>query len=217
MYIFTYTVVTLQTYTVHKTCWFILCIVGEREVRKKWGSAIIALTEGVTNTGRQRRSEKRKRRWKRRPEWQGPRSRWAGRDNQSREMSRVPRSPRQPPRSDRWQAWWMAAHSEHTPLGAREEEGGEGRTVKKGKQRAAGGQKGRQVSGDTEEKEGGGQSGNVFVNDHWEQGLHQVHQWHVRDEGIEIFLWAALLCRQKPHKLISTLTGGSKEPQLFWL
>lgn len=46
---------------------------------RKGGSPIIALTEGGTNTGRQRRSEKRKKKkrrmWKRgrrRAEWQGP-------------------------------------------------------------------------------------------------------------------------------------------------
>lgn len=139
----------------------------------------------------------------------GAHSRWAGWDNQSREMSRVPRSPCQPPQSDRWQAWWMAAHSEHTPLGAREEKGrggGEGgrEDCEEGKKRAAGGQRGSQVSGDTGEKEGVGQSENMFVNDHWEWGVHPVHQWHVKDEGVQIFLWAALLCRQKlSHKLIS--------------
>lgn len=59
------------------------------------------------------------------------RSRWAGRDNQSREMSRVPRSLHQPPRSDAWQAWWMAARGEQIPLG------GKGESAKR---RAAGGQ-----------------------------------------------------------------------------
>lgn len=61
------------------TSYILMYTVQEKsKVRKKWGSAIIALTEGVTNALRQRRSEKRKkkkRRWKRgrrRPEWQGP-------------------------------------------------------------------------------------------------------------------------------------------------
>lgn len=141
------------------------------EIRKKWGSAIIALTEGGTNTWRQGRGEKWKKKTRRRKRgvekaWvAGACSRWAAQDNQSREMSRVPRRLRQPPWSDRWQAWWMAVHCEHSPLRARQACG-------EGKQRAAGGQRGSRKPGEGEEKEdkgAGGQSGNVFVNEHWEQ------------------------------------------------
>lgn len=65
----------------------------------------------------------------------------------------------------------MAAHSEHTPLGAGEERGGKGRRGEdreEGKQGAAGGSTGSQTPADAwknEDKVGGEQSGDLFVND----------------------------------------------------
>ena len=99
-------------------------------------------------------------------------------------MSRVPRSPRQPPRSDRWQAWWMAAHSEHTPLGAREEKGrrGGGRWNKQG---AAGGRRGSQIAGDAEDTKGE----NDVVMSAESKCLLQVHDWHGWGEFTGRCLW----------------------------
>lgn len=142
-----------------------------------------------------RRSEKRKR-WKRgrrRPRVAGARSRWAGWDNQSREMSRVPRSPRQLPRSDRWQAWWMAAHSEHPPLGAREK-GGEGRTVKsesRGPQVVREVAIHQEIQGRLRIK----QEVNKVVMTTGSKCFLQVHGWHVWDEVIQICLEAELFSR----------------------
>lgn len=142
--------------------------------RKKWRSAITALTEGGTNTRRQRRGEKwkkkrRRRRkwrgWRRRPEWQRP---------GPTEQARIIRAGKwaeshavlanRPGATDDKPDGWQCTVS--TLLWER------GRTVERESREL---QVVREVARFQEREEkrenkgAGGQSGNVFVNEHWEQ------------------------------------------------
>ena len=144
------------------------------------GSAIIALIEGGTDRGRQRRSENR-RRWKRgrrRPEWQGlvpaeqPGIIRAGKWAESHAVL----ANRPGATDDKPDGWRRTVSTLLWERGRRKGgEGGGGWWKKKG---AAGGWRGSRIARDAEDTKGE----NVVVMSTESKCLPQVHDWHGWDE-----------------------------------